>query len=1378
MNITSLGSLTLSNATLVAGAILLEKAFYITGSCTFASVAIQGFRFPLSWVNGRLFLAEVTIADASAVTVLLVGEGTEVSCYSVQVMRLSSPFLITERAEFQRHPFKVTITESLFANNRISGALFHIWRTYGDIDFLSSEFHSNSGTFLYVDSQQSRISWKDSSYHDNNGTMLSGFLQSSEVVLDSSEFADVSQPLVALSQFTGHFHFVNSTLTRHLSPILLSIVGSGTDKSLVYFTNSTISDSNVTITTPIDGGLAFYSCLIHFSAVHISNVTRKADYFKQLNSLVYIRLGQVWMSGLRADYAGSSSFFMGVMVGDFHLQDFSFEHLYTGAGMFVQVVNGQVWLRDGHVAMAEYLRMKEVGPFFEGAIAFGMSVCKADIANVRIGESKKYFGGGIVLYYSTFTITNWTTVGVLLATTLASMESSGSVSDTTFRNLISVWNVVLATRGAVTFSNLTVTNVKLEIGQTYALFAFFGQCEIWMEGVKVRNLTAEAFLRTKSSRIHMKTVSIAESWLGLVLHYPLNSSISLQDFSLSNSVTKLAQMSKATVSLENAYIHDIVAYGTLMGGYGSTFSLKNVTFRRVEVRARFGTFSEQSRMSFERVQVSELSAQEGMEMKESSLLITYSLFSSFYFALFQGITSNITISFTSFHQGVSYPLSLSSQTAFGAVLGCLDCPYISLYQCEVRNVSTRFGGVLAARRSVSAAPLFVSMVDSRFEACSATIGGALFLQNISFAISFCSFYGNSADRAGGALFAAIKSSNYGMVVNSTFMRNKAVEGGAVKWSNAEVLFIGTNFQENLAEYGPDIASYGVELTSSLTNLTGQEASGFPLTLVFELRDHYHRRVTLSPFRSLKLTSTAAVSYRGNQVSILSYGLFNYSDLIIYAAPASTQLITSQLSDSQEDFLLEIHGSVTVPFRNCSPGEVHLADRCEFCYTGNYSFSPQDSNCSFCPANAFCPGGYELHANPGYWRNGINSAKLFQCPFLTNCHGGQNSSCASGYDGPLCNQCAQEAYRQRATECTLCSNIAVHVLQLVSALLLSVLFAWLILRYAVHYPNYNKLFVLKTVLNHFQFLSILSYLRLSYAPVITSALHAVMYVSSALVPDLPLGCFRVQHSEYIKGIIGSALLPVYSLAYLLICLLGRASWRRSALVLYTSSMLYLPFVTVQTTFPLLSCWKLDSEDLLFWDLRVKCWEGTHLLLIYAFLLPSAILCVLGPFVMVLVCYYCKRNVFKSCFVLWSPLWDLFVLLSKCVIVGIVQVTVSSSSLVQVTYFLTCFISLNCAIVSASTWTFSTGKQLILSQASALSTTLCAGFLSYYLYSSPGMGNSEGFVIGMVLLLNCTFLVLAVLTLRYDSNLNASLSSISEGPHAPAPSSIGSISEVFS
>jgi len=201
-----------------------------------------------------------------------------------------------------------------------------------------------------------------------------------------------------------------------------------------------------------------------------------------------------------------------------------------------------------------------------------------------------------------------------------------------------------------------------------------------------------------------------------------------------------------------------------------------------------------------------------------------------------------------------------------------------------------------------------------------------------------------------------------------------------------------------------------------------------------------------------------------------------------------------LSDSQEDFPLTTTSSVAITFRNCTPGEITHSDKCEYCPPGYVSFAPNDLYCSHCPIHGFCSGGNSLVVDSHYWRNTSDSAIALQtCPLPDKCEGGEKSACAEGFTGLLCTQCAEEYTRIRGIECVSC-NLALVTAQFSGGLLVVVLLGWVVLRYTVYHPDPNKLYVVKVLIHYFQYLSALSYLRVSYSPALTWSLHAVNFLS--------------------------------------------------------------------------------------------------------------------------------------------------------------------------------------------------------------------------------------------------------------------------------------------
>jgi hypothetical protein len=70
-------------------------------------------------------------------------------------------------------------------------------------------------------------------------------------------------------------------------------------------------------------------------------------------------------------------------------------------------------------------------------------------------------------------------------------------------------------------------------------------------------------------------------------------------------------------------------------------------------------------------------------------------------------------------------------------------------------------------------------------------------------------------------------------------------------------------------------------------------------------------------------------------------------------------------------------NVTVHVVQCSIGDLTAAtgDACQTCDRGYYSFDPRNSTCDWCVPNAECPGGAEIHPNPGFWRSSQRSIQM-------------------------------------------------------------------------------------------------------------------------------------------------------------------------------------------------------------------------------------------------------------------------------------------------------------------------------------------------------------------------------------------------------------------
>ena len=312
----------------------------------------------------------------------------------------------------------------------------------------------------------------------------------------------------------------------------------------------------------------------------------------------------------------------------------------------------------------------------------------------------------------------------------------------------------------------------------------------------------------------------------------------------------------------------------------------------------------------------------------------------------------------------------------------------------------------------------------------------------------------------------------------------------------------------------------------------------------------------------------------------------------------------------------------------------------------------------------------------------------------------------------------------------------------------------ILRLTVYRASPNKLFVVKVVLRHCQYLSALCFLKVSFSGVINWSLHAVNWFSTLLISDLPLACVGASDPEYSKALIGSLLPLVLLLLELFITQFHQTDSRKYINRILASSILfYTPYITLLTTIPLLACFTVNSTQQLFLDLSETCWEGKHLKYVKLLVLPSVIINVCGPLIVVFTYRLFRPLLYYRFFPLWTvgyklKLYETCLCTVQYSFLCTIILTTSLVPLQQVTYCLTVLIVLCTVNTTLHNWVYTSSRHFLLAQASFLTVSLSLGFLSYYMFSLPGHKGSEYFVIVMVLLLNVGFFGLCVGCLAGD------------------------------
>jgi len=1330
----SQGKLRLEDMRLVAGEMTgAAVVFEIAGLCELVQVAIEWLAVPGFWVYGGLVLNEVRMVGNSAVTLTAKSQSASFTLTSVEVSSLTSTFFAST------WPLQVSLTNCSFINNRLEDQqpLFSLVGVSGVFSMLACLFQGTQGTLIQVNGKNLYITWTNCAFEANNGSLLSGYMSNSTVQMSDTELRDNAQVAVRLLQFDGDFRLSNSSVSGHKSGGVFGLYNSlSPELCRVYFSNSSFSHFSIPYFYPIPGVLLISSCLGHLSNLTLVNATMVSNRDLQVDSLVGAIRGSLWLDGLTATDSGSTGYLIGVNIGDLHMTNFNITNPYTGQGMYIGVSDGSVAILHGSITQGAFYNLGFKRLYLDDPVYVGVMVSRLYVEDISVFRSSIDMGVVFAAISSTFEIHNVSLAELTVGSAMVGSYSSGQISALYMQQLtFKMHTFQPGIASEILISDISLLNSRV-MYSSRGIMQISLKTKFTLLRASFVNVTAGAFVRSKHSVFVAVQVSIDSCRFDLLLNNPIMSNISFEGLSVRNTETALAFLTNCHVSFTNSVFQTIHSHSLFMLVYTSHLSFTNATVTSL-LTTEMGKVMESSTLEIKQSLFSELKAsgEQGWKVFESWLRVVDSKFSRFDMSLFQCSHSNVSIQHSKFEDGYSPVVSLRSNSAFGGVLGCMDCPLVTILAMRAFNISAKVGGVLSLR-GYHNSTLFASISESLFVVCTASRAGAIFISDSSFLLSACRFSGNRAESSGGAVQAVLHSNCSGLIRDSVFIYNSASEGGALKWFNTPITLVNVSFHSNSADYGPDVASYGVALSSQLTIAAGHDAPGLSVTLQFELLDHYNHRVTTSLFDSFVLLDTPTVTYRGNHAAILNKGLFLYRDLVIYAAPASKHSLTGYLNYTQEGKRVSVLGSAEVSFRNCSVGEIYRPDRCEVCYAGSVSFSPTDSNCTVCPLFAHCAGGNQLSVNSGYWRNYTNSTELRKCPLADKC---VESSCAQGYTGLLCTQCAAGTRRIRVLECQACSELYLELAK--GSVLVSEigLFVWAVRRFAVTCPSPPRLFVLKSALHHVQLITVISFFRMSYSSPLTKFVQGLNYVGSLLLVELPLACFGDKSAEYTKAVVGSMLLPLVSLLYFAFLCLRRRQNRVEVIVLVSSFGLFTSFIVLAVTFPLLICESEGSSKLLMVDTSVKCWGGTHLLLVYALVLPSLLINVCGPLLVVLAWGLVRPKSFQQYFPLWTsgyrwPLWEVFVYVTKGLVLVVCTASLSFNPLTQV---LCCFaILIPACVVNAAVadYAFQCRKCFFLSQGSYLTLAITCGLLAFYSYYLPGQRDNEMVVIVLVLLLN--------------------------------------------
>ena len=614
-------------------------------------------------------------------------------------------------------------------------------------------------------------------------------------------------------------------------------------------------------------------------------------------------------------------------------------------------------------------------------------------------------------------------------------------------------------------------------------------------------------------------------------------------------------------------------------------------------------------------------------------------------------TNNIklNISFCNFSKMTSLSSPILIQNIFSSEV-------ITIYACKFLNLnaSDNNGGSIYVNNAV------ISITKSIFSRNSALQGGAIYL--------FCSF-------------ELVYTCNFSLISN-IFIRNYAsIDGGALKWKFARPIEVNNIYSKNNASYSLDFSGYfckiGFEyytysdnvhnasllftsfsVNSSNKLIISNISSNNQMKSIFKLYplDSYNQivyeeisnrmDVSLldSPFNltdnNICIQKSPKVLGKTSQFIDTNIQSFIFDYIIIVSCPNqtfylnfSTNLLNMpinlyEMKNSENEIIAGTYSLIfPIEIRQCEPGEIfnQITNECEECMENYYSFSIDDTECSLCPSNAYCPGGNIIILNSNYWRSNEISADIYRCnENIGNCLGGFDSLCLNDYQGILCNNCIGNLKKNFIAECRQCPSDFINVL----ANFFFFIFIIFVFSKVLHYFEREDLELSKKILG-VQFIHYIHLLFLSQKynnNALRSSMELFITFSSSMW--FSLDCFLLMLTNnndfYLNNFFKTLYLYFGISVYFLIYgiekrKVSNKNWLKPLFLFhYCTYPFFLSFFLTN-----LLCKSIAGFNVLIEQTSISCSDGYYIGWAFFFFLPNIII-----FTIIIPLIYIKKNFYSE------------------------------------------------------------------------------------------------------------------------------------------------------
>lgn len=630
---------------------------------------------------------------------------------------------------------------------------------------------------------------------------------------------------------------------------------------------------------------------------------------------------------------------------------------------------------------------------------------------------------------------------------------------------------------------------------------------------------------------------------------------------------------------------------------------------------------------------------------------------------------------------------LDGTASKGAGLRCTECQSITVQKSLFRSLTGNEGVAMYITTS-SESPIDapVTVVNCLFRDIYGKQTGAVAIDNLNAVISYSTFDNcqatDSATGCGGAIAlscAGTESPCEVTVSMCEFEGNSAGrQGGSISWANFQPLITASNFNNGQAFYGPDIASYPLELrlvavmgNGVVDDNLGRDSAGNPIQgrlnslgsgqiasqfLEIALLDHYNQTVVTDDKSTATLLPSPDSSVIGNMSVTALKGMYIFKDFGVTAVPGNSTLLyvrtsgidSSKIRNFTEEMTFVTTIAIRAEMRLCHIGETLLNDQCVVCPVGKYSLDPAQS-CQDCPDGAICYGNYTMVPKAGYWRGDALSPLFWKCPYANACLGSPEppkalelqGKCADGYFGNLCNGCISGFSRQSTTECAKCPPVYQNAIR-VTGIGLGIFIALIIIvRTAINSAkkvrSYYSIFI-KILLNYIQLVMLTASFQLQWPTYVQELFKIQQSAGSVTEQIFSIDCFLdnsetdTQARTVRSKLIMLSILPLLLLGgsivvwFPLAVIMRKFAYLKNELA---TTMVVLFFLVhpslVKFMFDYFNCRRLDEGELWMSSyLNIPCWDSTYYKYAWIVAVPSIMVWGIGvPSLCLLILWKRKR-----------------------------------------------------------------------------------------------------------------------------------------------------------